>query len=58
MTPTAYRRHARGLRDRQAFEGFRAAFTADFQQLQPVRDLEKLGDLRWLGQPQFHNSSQ
>jgi hypothetical protein len=31
---------------------FRAAFTADFQQLQPVRDLEQLGDLRWLGQPQ------
>jgi hypothetical protein len=37
---------------------FRAAFTADFQQLQPVRDLEQLGDLRWLGQPQSHNSSQ
>jgi hypothetical protein len=29
---------------------YRAAFTADFQQLQPVRDLEQLGDLGWLGQ--------
>ena len=31
---------------------YRAAFTADFQQLQPVRALEQLGDLGWLGPPQ------
>jgi hypothetical protein len=27
---------------------YRAAFTADFHQLQPVRDLTQLGDLGWL----------
>jgi hypothetical protein len=31
---------------------YRAAFTADFRQLQPVRDLEQLGDLGWLRPPQ------
>ena len=30
---------------------YRVAFTADFQQLEPVRDLDQLGDLGWLGQP-------
>jgi hypothetical protein len=30
---------------------YRAAFTADFSGLQPIRDLGQLADLGWLDQP-------
>jgi transposase len=43
MRPTAYRRNARGLRDRQAFEGVRmqagALFAAGHSQAEVVRKL-------------------
>jgi transposase len=43
MRPTAYRRNARGLRDRQAFEGVRmqagALFAADHSQAEVARTL-------------------
>jgi hypothetical protein len=36
---------------RDAAGAYRAAFTADFSHLQPVRDPGQLADLGWLGQP-------
>jgi len=43
MRPTAYRRNARGLRDRQAFEGVRmqagALFAAGHSQAEVARQL-------------------